>query len=75
MKKFLALLAVVAMASTTNISFGQATQSATAQTQHMTKAGTADKRYKENKTQASTVHTTKSGKPDMRYKENKKPKS
>ena len=43
---------------------------------HVKKDGTADKRYKENKTKVTSTTTTgpvkKNGTPDMRYKANKK---
>ena len=42
---------------------------------HVKKDGTADKRYKENKTNVSSTTTgpvKKNGTPDMRYKANKK---
>lgn len=61
MKKFLATVMIAAM------SFG-AVNSTFAMPQTK-KDGTADKRYKANKTPAGP--TTKSGKPDMRYKSNK----
>jgi len=61
MKKILAMVMVAAL------SFGAVTSSfAMPQTK---KDGTADKRYKANKTPKGP--TTKSGKPDMRYKANK----
>jgi hypothetical protein len=40
-------------------------------TTHLKKDGTADKRFKENKT--TTTHLKKDGTPDKRYKENKTP--
>ena len=39
---------------------------------HMKKDGTADKRYKENKTTTTTGPLKKDGSADMRYKANKK---
>lgn len=41
---------------------------------HLKKDGTADKRYKENKTEAKTKHLKKDGTADKRYKENKSKK-
>ena len=74
MRKLFTALALAAMVCTTSVTLAQATQSSTTQTQHMTKAGTPDKRYKENKTTqaaSTSAHMTKSGQPDKRYKDNK----
>lgn len=62
MKKFLALLAILAMIFTGT--FAQ-----------LKKDGTPDKRFKPNrKVVVKPIPTTKAGKPDMRFKMNKKPK-
>lgn len=44
----------------------------TAATAHTKKDGTADKRYKENKTGTKPAHVKKDGTADKRFKENKK---
>ncbi len=80
MKKI--IVAALVMLMVNNVSFGQATQpkkpadpkAATTSATHTKKDGTADMRYKENKTPTTppaTTHTRKEGMPDKRYKENK----
>ena len=64
---------IIVMIMLAVFSFGTFTQvnAQTPQAQtptHLKKDGTADKRFKENKTAKGPV--TKSGKPDMRYKSN-----
>jgi hypothetical protein len=58
--------ATMTMAQTTPATKTAATTSTTT---HLKKDGTADKRFKENKT--PPVHLKKDGTADMRYKENK----
>jgi uncharacterized alpha/beta hydrolase family protein len=63
-KRILSLVLVLAMA----VGVTMPTQAQKAAPAHTKKDGTADKRFKENKTPKGPV--TKSGKPDMRYKAN-----
>lgn len=69
MKKIIVMLmlAMFSFGTFTQVN-AQTPQTPTNTTKHLKKDGTADKRYKENKTVKGPV--TKSGKPDMRYKTN-----
>jgi len=71
MKKFLATVMVAAMSLGIVTSTYALPQQ---QTKHTKKDGTADKRYKENKS-AKPVHLKKDGTADKRFKENKAKKS
>ena len=64
MKKILASLMIAAM----SLSIATSAFALPQQAQHTKKDGSADKRYKDNKTPKGPV--TKSGKADMRYKSN-----
>ena len=78
------LVALVFMLTFGGYSFAQTTPAKTKKTTttattssttvHTKKDGTADKRFKENKTKTTTttVHTKKDGTADKRFKENKK---
>ena len=76
MKKLLTLLAVALLGiGTTYAQTAQQSTTTSTQKTHMTKAGTPDKRYKDNKTSTTTTApaapTKKDGTADMRYKANK----
>lgn len=71
MKKLLSLFAALMLVVSTTVVNAQATQSKTRTAAHVKKDGTADKRFKDNKTIAPAGPTKKDGTPDMRYKANK----
>lgn len=68
MKKIFALVFAIMMLSLHGVQAQTATK-----TQHLTKSGAPDKRYKENKTAPAEQKgpKKKDGTPDMRYKANK----
>jgi len=66
----LAIAALFAVASV-NAQTTEKTKAESKTVVHTKKDGTADKRFKENKTSKTEVHLKKDGTPDMRYKENK----
>ncbi len=72
MKKL--FLAIIASCLLTVANYAQTTpkKDAKAQTSHVKKDGTPDKRFKENKDSAKTKHLKKDGTPDKRFKDNKK---
>lgn len=77
MKKLLIFFALLVITISTTLTNAQAIQntstSGAKQEQHTKKDGTADKRFKENKSvKPVVIPTKKDGTPDMRYKASKK---